>query len=451
MKKSLAAVLILSLLLGMAACGNAAPATPGASESQIASSTASASAQAVASESTEKKDVSLSLVGNWWADGSYEKMKADDINKTQVTIAGRELIEKNHPDWKIQFMDWGWAEVLDQKQRVTLLSGNAPDIVHGEVFMPTYANNDMLVPLPQDIVDMVNPNFTLKNAQGEPVAVAPAGTVFMLFYNKDLIKAAGIDPETMQLKTWDDWEKVSDAVTAYGGGNVWGGGIPTHPHAGGSLRMLPFVRQMGADFGGGLKATINTPEMNKALTYIREMDANFPKGAGNNADANILVNMFKTDKNLAFVVDGSWDMRYSEVNLGFTNLPTPADGKEGNCLVAFDYMAVPKLSKNRDEAFACIKDLLSKDIAKVYSKTNFMPVANKEALEDAELNAVPQLKFLYDMMKNGSYKGLPVFDKNDTQVWEVINTKVIARATMTTDPIDVILSEAQAECDKLLQ
>lgn len=449
MKKIFSAMVILSLMLGMVACGGSNSGSTVKTESQASSVAAPASTQAA--ETTEKKEVNLKLVGNWWADGSYEKMKADEINKTQVTITGRELIEKNHPDWKIEFMDWGWAEVLDQKQRVTLLSGNAPDIVHGEVFMPTYANNDMLVPLPQDIVDMVNPNFLIKNAKGEPVAVSPSGTVFMLFYNKDLIKAAGIDPETMQIKTWEDWEKVSAAVTAKGGGKTWGGGIPTHPHSGGALRMLPFVRQLGADFGGGSKATINTPEMKKALTYIREMDANFPKGAGNNADENVLINMFKIDKNLAFKVDGSWDMRYSEVNLGFTTLPTPDGGKDGNCLVAFDYMAVPKLSKNQEEAFACIKDLLSKDIAKVYAKTNYMPVANKEALDDSELNAVSQLKFLFDIMKNGSYKGLPVFDKNDTQVWEVINTKVIARATMTTDPIDKVLSEAQAECDKLLQ
>jgi multiple sugar transport system substrate-binding protein len=138
---------------------------------------------------------------------------------------------------------------------------------------------------------MVNPNFLLKDKNGTPVGVSPLGSIFILFVNKDLVKQAGLDPDT-EIKTWVDYKKISDQITANGNGKIFGGGIPSHPHAGGALRASPFIRQLGADFGDGSKVTINTPEMIKALTFIREMNRDIPKGLGNNPDEGPLYNSF---------------------------------------------------------------------------------------------------------------------------------------------------------------
>ncbi|HPU16197.1 MAG TPA: extracellular solute-binding protein, partial [Polymorphobacter sp.] len=138
----------------------------------------------------------------------------------------------------------------DQKQRAAITAGDPPSVVAGETFMPTYANSGILEPLPQDIVDAVNPSFLIKDKNGVPMAVAHKASIFMLFYNKKLLADAGLDPEA-EIKTWEDWQNAARTVTEKGNGEVWGGGIPTFPHFGGSLRATPFFRQKGTDFGRG--------------------------------------------------------------------------------------------------------------------------------------------------------------------------------------------------------
>lgn len=401
--------------------------------------------------SVEKEQVELQVIGAGLNDEAYEKMKENNPNSTKVLIT--DMVKKNYPDIKVKFENWGWAEELDQKQRLAVMSGSPPDIVNGETFMPTYANMDILAPLPKDIVDMVNENFLLRNKHGEPVAVSPYGTVFLLFYNKDILKKAGF-PENTPLKTWEDWKRVSDQITKTGEGKYYGGGIPTHPHAGGALRDICFIRMLGGDFGEGSKVTLNTPEMKEALEYIREMDGNFPAGIGNNPVEGAIYTMFNESK-MGFVVNGTWqatECKAAHLNYGVTALPLPKDGKFANCLVGFDYYGVTKASKHPKEAFEIIRTILSKDAAYSIIKESNVPVANKEVLNDTKvMNQDSALAVATALIKSNKIKGLPVFEKNDVQVWDIIYTKVLAKVTMSKDPIDKIVAEAQDEIEKLLE
>ncbi|MEK0314698.1 ABC transporter substrate-binding protein [Cohnella sp. 56] len=381
------------------------------------------------------------------------KLKTE--NPDSLGYLTRSAIEKDHPNYKVDFQNWGWAEDLDRKQRAAILSGSVPDIVHGETFMPIYASEDILTPLPDDIVSAVNPNFLIQNKSGQPVAVSPKGNVFLLFYNKDLLQQSGIDPETVQLATWDDWKSASDKVTASGGGKSFGGGIPSHPHAGGALRLTAFIRSVGADWGGGDQVTIDTPEMAKALQFVRDMDHNYPKGIGNGTDEGPLYKMFNEDKTLGFVVNGTWqagDAIKNNLNYGVVSLPVAPGGVVANTLVGFDYYGVTNGSKNKEQAFDIIRTMLKKDILGAASKHDITPPATTELQSDADLLAVsPILKAGIETITKGELKGLPVFNKNNAQIWDVIDTKVIARATMTGDAIDKILKEGQAEAEQLLK
>ena len=52
---------------------------------------------------------------------------------------------------------------------------------------------------------------------------------------------------------------------------------------------------------------------------------------------------------------------------------------------------------------------------------------------------------------SGNVSGLAVFDKNDSQIWSIIDQQVLARTTMTNDDIATICAEAQAQIDPLLK
>lgn len=368
-------------------------------------------------------------------------------------IRTTELIASEYPNYDVEYVDWGWAETLDQKQRSAILSGDVPSLVAGETFMPVYASAGILEPLPQDIVDRVNPSFLIYDKEGQAVSVAYKSAIFMLFYNKEIMRQAGLDPE-LPPKTWEEWETMSSAVTAAGDGAFFGGGVPTFPHAGGSLRATPFFRQMGVDFGKGMTANLEDLKLQETLEFIRRMDKNFPPGIGNNADEGPLWTEFQDNQTIAFVVNGSWQQTALEIkgmDWGVTELPLPEGGEAGNCMVGAVYVGVPKATENKEACFNLIRVLLDEELQKLWLELTVSSPLNIYIDSDELYKDNETLKVATNVLKNGIFSGLTTFDENNAQIWEIINTKVLARTTITNDPIEVICSEAQEEIESLLK
>jgi multiple sugar transport system substrate-binding protein len=456
LKKIGLGILSLILVIVLAACGSNNNKEAGSSSSASASTPAKESAGA-SKEPAAADNAEVTFVFSSTED-EIKTLRDDPAlgaNKTAVIIY--DALKKNLPNYKINYQNWGWAEDLDSKQRAAMLSGNVPDIIRGETFIPAYAAEGILEPLPDDIVNMVNPNYIIKDNDGNPVAVASEGTIFLLFYNKDLLRKAGLDPETVKLETWDDWKAASDAVTAAGKGKFFGGGVPSHPHFGGSLRFTSIARSVGQDFGGGDKVTINTPENIQALQFLRDMDKNLAKGVGNNPDEGPICCVgFEAEKTIAFVINGSWAAGGAIANgidLGVAPLPIGPNGKASNTRVGFVYNAVPKKSKNKEAAFNVLRTVLSKEVQSEMASKHTVAVSNQEVQNDAAnvFKDSPVMQEIMKQLQGGSFEPLPVFNKNNAQVWEIINSKVIARTTMTNDPIEKIVEQGQAEAEGLLK
>jgi multiple sugar transport system substrate-binding protein len=457
LKKVWMSIICLVLIISLAACGGTSkPSESSASTVAPAVTDAPKAADPTAAPAASKKAEVTYVFGS--TEDEIKTVRADTkpgVNKTNVIIY--DAIKKAYPDYKVNYQNWGWAEDLDSKQRAAMLSGNVPDIIRGETFIPAYAAEGILEPLPDDIVKLVNPNYIIKDNDGKPVAVAAEGTIFLLLYNKDLLTKAGIDAENVKLDTWDDWKAVSDKVTAAGKGKFFGGGVPSHPHFGGSLRFTSIARSIGQDFGGGDKVTINTPANIQSLQYLRDMDNNLPKGVGNNPDEGpICCKMFEQDKSLAFVINGSWAAGGAIANgvkLGVAPLPVGPNGKPSNTRVGFVYSAVPKKSKNKEAAFNILRTVLSKEAQSEMASKYTVAVSNQEVQNDAAnvYKDSPVMQEVMKQLQGTLFDPLPVFNKNNAQIWEIINAKVIARTTMTKDPIEKIVQEGQAEADKLIK
>lgn len=456
MKKWMAMVLACIMILALAGCGGQQQAGP--TESATVRNTSAETTQASSQAAAEKIHLVAPKTGFTAEQIQLEKDNAAK-NGTDLGPAAKfyigvtDKLAKDYPNYEMEYVDWGWAETLDQKQRALILSGSAPSLVAGETFMPVYASSDILEPLPQDIVDKVNPSFLINNKAGKPVAVAYKSSLFLLFYNKTLMKNAGLDPEKPP-KTWDEWRQMSRTVTEKGKGKVFGGGVPSFPHAGGSLRATPFFRQMGVDFGGGTTINLNDPKLKATLQFIRDMNANFPAGLANNSDEGPLWTEFEKNGTIAFSVNGSWEqaaLTANKIDWGVTSLPLPEGGVPGNCMVGAVYVGVPVLAEHKEDCFNLIRTLLDDELQKFWLQEGTPSALKKYIDSDAEYAANTTLKTAAEALKSGTVKGLTTFDKNDAQVWEIINTKVLARTTITKDPIDTICSEAQAEIENLLK
>jgi len=460
-RKIVAIFVVLALLLSLVACssgstGSNAGSTNGNETTEETKQTEEKETkdESVVEKPTEKIKLSGPQLG--YNDDQIATAQAKEGGLTpfdEYYIAVRKTIEEEYPNYEVEYLDWGWAETLDQKQRAALSAGDPPSVVAGETFMPTYANSGILEPLPQDIVDSVNPSFLVKDFNGVPMAVAHKSSIFMLFYNKKLLADAGLDPNA-EIKTWEDWRNAAQKVTEMGGGKVWGGGIPTFPHFGGSLRATPFFRQMGTDFGAGDNINLTDPKVIETLQYIRDMNAFLPPGLGNAADEGPLWEAFEKNQTIAFVVNGSWQASAAERNnmdWGVAPLPLPEGGQVGNCMVGSVYLGVPKDAKNKEHAFNLIRAQLKKENLEIWLKeTTCVPL--KSIIEDESLYADnPTLLVAMRALREGSFSGLTSFSKNDAQIWEIINTQVLARTTMTNDPIEKICEDAQKQIENLLK
>jgi hypothetical protein len=51
----------------------------------------------------------------------------------------------------------------------------------------------------------------------------------------------------------------------------------------------------------------------------------------------------------------------------------------------------------------------------------------------------------------GAYTGQVAFPKNNSQIWDILNQQVLARTTMSNDPITRICTDAQARIEALLR
>ena len=106
---------------------------------------------------------------------------------------------------------------------------------------------------------------------------------FAIFYNADLIKAAGAeDPEALFAKgqwTWANAAKVAKAVTNYESGN-YGLNFPTFNYTGWN-GLAAVWRGFGAEAWNstGTKCTFNSKQMNDAMSFFHGMiykDKSFP-------------------------------------------------------------------------------------------------------------------------------------------------------------------------------
>ena len=228
MKKSLALLLALVMTLALVACGggnNKAPANNAPADNAPAD-------PAPAEPSGDKIDISVIAAqygqntAKWWADFQ------DEFNKTYENI-----------NLNVEVVSWNDIYTVVN----TRISGDAaPDILNIDVFAD-YQADDLLLPAKDYVSEETYAKFydaflEQSNIDGTIWAVPDLASARALYYNADILEAAGVEVPT----TWDELTAACEKLKAYDS-NIYPWGIDMTTDEG-QAAFAYYIWNNGGDF-----------------------------------------------------------------------------------------------------------------------------------------------------------------------------------------------------------
>lgn len=238
--------------------------------------------------------------------------------------------EKRNPgvDWVLN--DVAFDQALKQAT-VATLAGNAPDNIHliagwipalheigGLEPLNDYFTEEEWSKIPQASLDAVT-------FDGQIMAMPWVPAPIILFYNRNLMQEAGLDPDTPP-ETWDQLMEMAKAICALpdkNGAPVYGVALRTQRNPNSAQWTIPIIYGHGGDvLNDEGKVEVNTPEVQAAYSWVKEL-----------TDSNCAPSGFSIDETRAtmaqgragFIFEGPWGRGLFD-NLSGGEMVTAADG-----------------------------------------------------------------------------------------------------------------------------
>jgi multiple sugar transport system substrate-binding protein len=306
---------------------------------------------------------------------------------------------------KVEYREIQFDDVVSEAMRA-YSTGQAPDII--AVDNPEHAlfsSHGAFL----DLTDMISKSTVIKPSNYFPgplksvmwkdkyYGVPKATNTIALYYNKDLFKAAGLDPNKPP-QTWDelvaDAKKLTDPLK-----NVYGIAFSAKANEEGTFQFLPW-----AQMGGGGYQNINSDGAVKALgiwkTIMDEKLASPDTLTRGQWDSTATFNA----GNAAMVISGPWELdrmlKDAKFDWGVTLLPVPQEGAERSSAMGDFNWAIFANTKHPAEAFKVLEYFVSQD-DKMFKNYGQLPArsditipATGVALKDAALKVfIEQLKY----------------------------------------------------------
>jgi multiple sugar transport system substrate-binding protein len=276
----------------------------------------------------------------------------------------------------------------DTALQAALSAGDPPDIFYVDsVRLPDLADAGALAPIPEGAItepDDIYPSLTEAFTYDGTWYCPPKDfSTLGLFYNADLLEAAGVEPPT----TMEELAAAAEALTSDG---VVG------------LSFGPELARAGAFLlaGGGYivnddvsEMTLDTEENRATLQYIADLAASGSYATPASVEAGWAGEAFGQGK-AAMVIEGNWlvgalGTDFPDINWGVVELP---EGSAGRATYAFTVCyGVGSESPNPDASWQAIDFLTGPEGAAAWTaEFNVMPA--RESLRDGWLADHPDLE-----------------------------------------------------------
>ncbi len=272
---------------------------------------------------------------------------------------------------------------LVQKYATAIAGGQAPDALSMDlIYNPAFAAAGQL----EDLTDWAKslPYFNslspshvkLGTYEGKIYGLPLSVETSVFAWNKDLYRKAGLDPDKAPT-TWEEIEANAEKIRKLGddtyGFYFSGGGC------GGCMifTFTPLVWGAGADIlsEDSKTATLDTPQMRKAVGYYRDMVKKdlVPASAASDNGTNFLTftNGKIGQQSLGAFAIGTLVTQYPDINFGVTLIPS-VDGKASS-FAGGDNFVITKGTKKIDAVKEFLEYIYSMDGQKVMAKYGSLP------------------------------------------------------------------------------
>jgi multiple sugar transport system substrate-binding protein len=293
-----------------------------------------------------------------------------------------DIFHKQHPNIKVILEPVSYKD-KETKYTVESAAGKAPDVFHVHAFsLPMFFSKGYAKDL-TPFIRKEGPKFLdawyplplkLVKYKGKIHAMPGDYMTMVLFYNTEMFKAAGLDPNAPP-KTWDQFLEYAKKLTrdTNGDGKVdqWGFGVVGAKDPGFSMRFSPFLWSFGGDYltPDMKKSALNSPEAKEAFTFFVELYTKYkvvPPGlTAMNAQE---VRTELAQKKAAMILGSGWtppivnainpQLKAFEV---LKAAPAPMKRKQATAIWLSSWVMSPN-TKHPNEAWKLIKFITSKEM-----------------------------------------------------------------------------------------
>lgn len=460
-RKVLALVLVAGLIAGlMAACGGGTSSndTPGSPAAADTASTGTAAAE-------PQKELTGTF--QYWScysgdSAKWEQWRVDEFNKK---------FESQGLKCEVQFVPDG-AGISNGKLLSAIASGTGPDliVVDNATNAYSYAANGSFEPLDSylekagiDIKGFFPGTSDVMYYKDSTYLIPQDSNVVMLYYNVDLVKAAGLDPENPP-KTIEDLDKWAEALTIKNSDGSYKqlGFIPWQDH-GGEAWIMPFLFGANVYDTDTNKLDLTSAAVQNYLKWVKsyadkygieKINAITANAGGRSTPDHPFYNkkiaMTVTLNSFTHLMDvyGPKDINYK-----VAPVPTPADGSGRADSTTFitNVFAVPKGAKNIDQALQFVHFSLSAEIsADNYDTWRSIPCIDSEFDKVSWTQKGDEIYALERKLANSPKSGIPALTSVSTELGDAFKTlreSVIYSKADIASSLQALQDQYQAELD----
>jgi len=409
-------IAVLSMVFVLAACGSTATSPSASAPGGASAAPPSAAAPSASTAAGASAEPSAVTGASCAADATVVKFWTSHTPPDSDALAHIvEAFNAANPTVCVKMTIVPGAETDVAKLLTSIRGGVAPDVYMADRFtVPQRAAEGVLAELPADVAGMASQYLPFAWAEtqfeGKTFALPFDTDARALWYNKDLITAAGEDPAQLDISkgapTIETVTKIADKISkkdASGNYDVMGW-MPGGPGAGGNPGAFDqgwhytwgFVN--GGKFAdlAACKVTPTDPGVVAGYQFMYDWAKNHdPQAVSRWVTTNLppnppaAQNPFWTGK-LGMTISGDWRIaeqtKYApQGNYGFTFIPVPKAGDTSATWAGGWSMALIPDSKAKDQAVAFMKYIAGPEGQKVYTKeSTHLPTLNA-LLSDASL------------------------------------------------------------------